>query len=180
MSAQAWLLLNFVTIAFLAFYSMMEMACVSFNKMRLQYYVSKDNKRAIWLQELIQDPSRLFGTTLIGVNLAMVIGSECSREFYSAIGLNPILSALTQVMLVVILGELARFRARSHAENVGMMGAPYLWASAKLMTPLLWCVKGITKACQYLIRTERGVCQHFPLAGSAAKDTGGAGGVPDR
>lgn len=152
MSAHSWFILNFITIAFLAFYSMMEMACVSFNKMRLQYYVSKNNKRAIWLQELIQDPARLFGTTLIGVNLAMVIGSECSRQFYSAIGLNPILSALTQVMLVVILGELApMFAARSHAEIVGMMGAPYLWASAKLMTPLLWCVKGITKACQYLV-----------------------------
>lgn len=152
MSAFAWLLLNFISIAFLAYYSMIEMACVSFNKVRLQYYVSKNNKRAIWLSEMIQDPSKLFGTTLIGVNLAMVIGSECSREFYASLGLSPDLSPLTQVMLVVILGELApMFAARSHAERVAMLGAPLLYASSKLMTPLLWCVKGITKACQFFI-----------------------------
>ena len=28
------------------FYAMLEMACVSFNKVRLQYYVSKNNRRA--------------------------------------------------------------------------------------------------------------------------------------
>jgi magnesium and cobalt exporter, CNNM family len=151
-SASAWLFFNILSTAFLAFYSMIEMACVSFNKVRLHYYVSKKNKRAIWLQELIQDPAKLFGTTLIGVNMALVVGSECAREFYAALGLNPDLSPLTQVIFVLIFGELApMFAARSHAERVGMRGAPLLYFSAKIMTPLLLCVKGITKLCQFFI-----------------------------
>ena len=44
-----WLFLNILSIMILSFYSMSEMACVSFNKVRLQYYVSKGMKRAIWL-----------------------------------------------------------------------------------------------------------------------------------
>lgn len=145
-SAIYWFILNILSIMVLAFYSMLEMACVSFNKIRLQYYVSKGNKQAIWLNYLLQHPSRLFGTTLIGVNIALVIGSECAREFYSAIGLPPDLAPLTQVILVVIFGELApMFAARRYPEHVALLGMPLLYASAKLMTPILWVLGWISK-----------------------------------
>ncbi|HEV8051678.1 MAG TPA: hemolysin family protein [Parachlamydiaceae bacterium] len=145
-SAFYWLLFNLLSIVVLAFYSMLEMACVSFNKIRLQYYVSKGNKQAIWLNYLLQHPSRLFGTTLIGVNIALVVGSECSREFYSAMGLQPDLAPLTQVILVVIFGELApMFAARRYPEHVALLGMPLLYASAKLMTPILYVLGWISK-----------------------------------
>ena len=59
-SALYWLFLNLATIAILAFFSMEEMACVSFNKIRLQFYVAQGSQRAIWLNSLLQNPSRLF------------------------------------------------------------------------------------------------------------------------
>ncbi len=145
-SALLWLLLNLFSIAILAFYSMLEMACVSFNKVRLQYYVSKGIKRAEWLNWLLQNPTRLFGTTLIGVNVATVFGSEFAREFHTAIGINPDFSPISQVLLVVILGELApMFAARRYAEHVVMLGVPLIYASAKLMTPFLWAFDAIAK-----------------------------------
>ncbi len=151
-SALIWFICNLFSIAVLALYSMLEMACVSFNKVRLQYYVSKGYKRAIWLNYLLQHPSRLFGTTLIGVNIALVIGSECSREFYTAIGLNPDFSPLTQVIVVVILGELApMFAARQYAENVAMIGIPLIYASARLMAPFLWCLEIVSKLCNLIV-----------------------------
>jgi CBS domain containing-hemolysin-like protein len=151
-AAVFWLICNILSIIVLAFYSMLEMACVSFNKVRLQYYVSKGVKQAIWLNYLLQNPSHLFGTTLIGVNFALVIGSECSREFYAAIGLSPDLAPITQVFLVVIFGELApMFAARHHAEHVAMLGVPLVYLSAKLMTPLLWGVSLISKLCNLIV-----------------------------
>ncbi|MBA3815689.1 MAG: DUF21 domain-containing protein, partial [Parachlamydiaceae bacterium] len=151
-NATVWLLCNLLSIMVLAFYSMQEMACVSFNKVRLQYYVSKGLKRAVWLNYLLQNPSRLFGTTLIGVNIALVIGSECSREFHSALGINPDLAPLSQVILVVIFGELApMFAARHYAENVAMLGVPIVYASARLMSPFLWCLGGISKLCNLIV-----------------------------
>lgn len=151
-SAVFWLICNLLSVVVLAFYSMLEMACVSFNKVRLQYYVSKGVKQAIWLNYLLQNPSHLFGTTLIGVNFALVIGSECSREFYTAIGLSPDIAPLTQVILVVIFGELApMFAARHHAEHVAMLGVPIVYISAKLMTPLLWGVSLISKLCNMVV-----------------------------
>lgn len=151
-SAFWWLILNILTILMLAFYSMLEMACVSFNKVRLQYYVSKGNKRAEWLNWLLQNPSHLFGTTLIGVNVATVFGSEFSREFHSAIGINPDFSPLTQVLLVVIFGELApMFAARRYAEHVALLGVPLIYASAKFLSPVLWAIGAISRFFNWLI-----------------------------
>jgi CBS domain containing-hemolysin-like protein len=147
-----WFTLNLISIAVLAFYSMMEMACVSFNKVRLQYYVSKNIKQAVWLNYLLENPSRLFGTTLIGVNIALFTGSECARQFYSSLGIDPDWAPLTQVILVVIFGELApMFAARRFPEHMAMLGVPLIYLSAKIMTPFLWFLGGISKLCNLII-----------------------------
>lgn len=137
--AYFWLSANIFSIIVLAFYSMLEMAIVSLNKVRLQYYVSIGSKRAIWLNYLIHDPARLFGTTLIGVNVATVIGSECAREFNTAIGIDPNLAPLSQILLVIIFGELApMFAARHYPEHVSMLGIPIVYFSSKVMAPIIW------------------------------------------
>lgn len=151
-----WAIFNIVSIAILGFYSMMEMACVSFNKVRLQYYVANGNKRACQLNDLLHTPARFFGTTLIGVNIALVIGAECSRQFYTSIGWDPDFAPLVQVILVVIFGELApMFAARKYAEHMAMLGIPVIYASAKLMQPLLWLVNCITSYLNKLIGLQQ-------------------------
>lgn len=150
--ASLWLLFNLIAIAVSAYFSMMEMACVSFNKVRLQYYLSKGIKQAEWLNALLRKPARLFGTTLIGVNAANIISSECAREMYASIGLSPDLSPITQVALVVIFGELApMFAARHYPEHVVMLGVRLLYASSVAMKPLLWLISGISYACNWFI-----------------------------
>lgn len=152
-SATWWLFFNLFSIIVLAYFSMMEMACVSFNKVRLQYYVSKGNQRAIWINYLLHNSSRLFGTTLIGVNLALVIGSECSRQFHEALGIDPAWAPFSQVILVVIFGELApMFAARHYAENVAIRGAPLIYFSAKVLTPFIWIIEKITSALKYFTK----------------------------
>ena len=155
-----WLLLNLITLAIMSFYSMMEMACVSFNKVRLHYYVSKKSQRALWLNYLMQNPTRLFGTTLIGVNVTMMIGSECSRLFYSSLGYSPDIAPLTQILIVITIGELApMFAARRFPEHVAMLGMPILYVSARLMTPILWLINGLTYLITYFLGkggTEQG------------------------
>jgi putative hemolysin len=161
-TAAWWLSLNFLSIVMLAFYSMLEMACVSFNKVRLQYYVSRGIKQAIWLNYLLQNPSRLFGTTLIAVNIALVVGSECAREFHSSIGLNPDLAPLSQVILVVIFGELApMFAARHYPEHVAMLGVPVVYATAKVMTPFLWILGGFSKICDFCLGDKKSESKIF-------------------
>jgi magnesium and cobalt exporter, CNNM family len=133
-----FLLLTFICIVIQAFFSMFEMAAVSFNKIRLHYFVNKNYKRAIWLNHLLNNPSRLFGTTLIGVNTFLQIGSEASRKFYEAVNLNPDFAPITQIFLVLIFAELApMFSARRFPEHVAMLLIPVIIFVSKLLTPVI-------------------------------------------
>lgn len=162
-SALWWLSLNILSIAILAFFSMAEMACVSLNKVRLQYYVSKGVRRAIWLNFLMQHSTYLFGTTLIGVNLALMAGSEMSRQFHSAIGVSPDLAPLTQVIVVVIFGELApMFAARRYAEHVALLSAPLLYVFGKLLTPILIVLSWIAKLANRFFSSGEATGSIFP------------------
>lgn len=151
-SAIFWLLFNFITIAILAFFSMEEMALVSFNKIRLQFLVKQGSQRANLLNYLLQNPSRLFGTTLIGVNVATIVGSECSRQFHQAINLNPDWAPLSQIILVIIFGELApMFAARRYPEHVALLGGSIIYLFSKLLAPVIWILGIISKAANFIV-----------------------------
>ena len=153
---QAWkyfLFLTLCSIAMEAFFSMTEMACVSFNKVRLQYYLSHNHRRARWLSSLLSRPPILFGTILICVNTALQVGSECSRRFYDAIGLNPDWAALTQIFIVLIFAELSPlFAARRYAEHVAMLGIPVVYIASIILRPIIWL---LDRLC-YLVKLITG------------------------
>ena len=133
-----FLLLILISLIVQGFYSMLEMASVSFNRVRLQFYVSQGNRRAKWLSSLLNNPTRLFGTTLIGVNAAMQFGSECARRFYSSLELSPDWAPITQIFIVLIFAELApMFAARRYAENVVMLGIPIVYLTSFILRPVI-------------------------------------------
>ncbi len=120
------------------FFAMVELACVSFNKVRLQYYVSMGNKRAIWLSNLLHKPALLFGTTLIGVNTSLIVGSECARRFYDSLGYSPDWAPLSQIVLVLIFAEISPMVAgRRYAEHVAMLAIPVLYFFSILLRPII-------------------------------------------
>lgn len=140
-----FLILTILCVVVHAFFSMFEMAAVSFNKVRLQYFSSKKVKRSLWLKHLLDKPSRLFGTTLIGVNTFLQIGSEASRRFYESIDLSPDLAPITQILIVLIFAELApMFAARRYSEHVAMLGIPIIVFISKLLAPIIMIVDGIS------------------------------------
>lgn len=155
-----FLFFTLLAVAVQGLFAFFEMACVSFNKVRLQYYVSIGSRRATWLNYLLRRPSRLFGTTLIGITTSLVIGSECSRRFYESIHLNPDWAPLTQIPLVVIFGELApMFAARRHPEQSAMICVPLMIVLARLLTPITWTFDAISR----LIHRAMGKEKEVPL-----------------
>lgn len=150
-----YMLLSIVVQGLFAFF---EMACVSFNKVRLQYYVSIGTRRALWIHYLLKRPSRLFGTTLIGITTALVIGSECARRFYESLNLDPDWAPLSQVPLVIIFGELApMFAARRHPEQSALFCAPLMILLAKLLSPLTWTFDAFSRLIHRMLGKEKEV-----------------------
>ncbi|MBX7065990.1 MAG: hemolysin family protein [Parachlamydiales bacterium] len=151
----SYLLFTLLAVAIQGFFAFFEMACVSFNKVRLQYYVSIGTKRALWLNYLLKSPSRLFGTTLIGITTSLVIGSECARRFYESMNLNPDWAPLTQVPIVVIFGELApMFAARRHPEQAAMFCVPVMIFLAKILSPIIMAFDAISKGIHKIMGKE--------------------------
>ncbi len=134
-----FLLFTLLSIAVQGLFALFEMAALSVSRIRLQYYASIGDKRAEWLNALLAKPSRFFGTTLIGINAALQIGSECSRRFYESIHLDPDLAPITQVFLVVIFGELSpMFAARRHPSQIALALVPVMALISRLFLPVIW------------------------------------------
>lgn len=152
-----WKFYLFLTLLFVftqGMFAMLEMACVSFNKVRLQYWVGQNKLRAKWLSYLLNRPTLLFGATLIGVNTSLQMGSECSRRFYEALGVNPDWAPLSQIILVIIFSELAPiFAGRRYAEHVAMLGVPILYITSIILRPVIWFFDLICHLINRLIRS---------------------------
>ncbi|MBI5273215.1 MAG: DUF21 domain-containing protein [Chlamydiia bacterium] len=141
-----------------ALFALFEMASISFNKIRLQYYVNLGQKRALWLNYLLQSPSRLFGTALIGINTALQIGSECSRRFYESIHLDPDWAPLTQVLIVVVFAELAPLcAARRYPEQAAMALAPLMVILSRILSPLIWAFDSLSQGIHWMMGKARNV-----------------------
>lgn len=137
------------------FFSMFEMACVSLNKVKLQYAVNKNRKKAIWINSLINRPAYLFGTTLVVVNTVLQIGSESARRFYESVGLSPDFAPITQVIIVLIFGELVPlFAARRYPEHVTRLTIPIVYLISKLLTPIIFLIQIITNVINYLFQKK--------------------------
>ncbi|OGN62265.1 MAG: hypothetical protein A3F09_04450 [Chlamydiae bacterium RIFCSPHIGHO2_12_FULL_49_11] len=137
------------------FFSMMEMAAVSFDRIRLEYYVSEKNVRAQRLSKLLARPSYLFGTTLVGVNFCLQAGSECARLFFADLGLEPGWALPFQTIVVVIFAELTpMFTGRSFPEQVSFRGINVLYFFCKLFRPFIWALNMFNWVIHKLLRKE--------------------------
>lgn len=141
-----WLTLTLLCLFIQASLTMMEMAAISFNRLRLHYLISQKVRQAVWLQKLLHPPYRLFGTVMLGVNCALQVGSQSARECYQALHLDPNLAPLSQIFLVMIFGELVPlFAARRCSEHVIMLYTPFLYFIYLLFSPLIWAISLIVK-----------------------------------
>ena len=159
---QLFLVMTIGAILIQGYFTMMEMAIVSFNRVRLQYFVAKKNRKAIWLSKLLQRPTYLFGTTLIGVNFFLQLGSESARLFYVSLGLNPDYALASQILIVVLFAELIpMFAARGHSEHVTMLGITPIYLFSKVLFPFIWLLDLICKVVDWVFRSPPAVSNYL-------------------
>lgn len=139
-----FLLLILLFLGLQGFFSMMEMALVSFDRIRLEYYLGEKNSKALQIGKLLKKPAYLFGTTLVGVNFFLQIGSECARMFFESVHLSADWAFPFQTALVVIFAELLpMFIARNFPEQVAFRGVRLLYLVSWVTLPFIWLLNGI-------------------------------------
>jgi len=132
-----------------AFFAGSETALTSLNKIRLRHLVESKDKRAILLNNFLKDKSRFLGTTLVGTNIALVMGSALATHLFSVLGLgknSAFFSTIIMTTLVLIFGEIIPktfFRQSSNAISLKIIIV--LRFFYKLLYPIIFIVSAITK-----------------------------------
>ena len=145
-------LLLVLSLCLSAFFSGSETAVVSVSKGRIDALVQQNNKRAIHIQKLWQEPDKLLGTILVGNNLMntaagvaglkLIVDALPGKE-----GLHELMNTFAMTLLLMVFGEIlpkTAFRAKS--DTLALKSAPGLWLASKLLRPIVLFFTNITNS----------------------------------
>lgn len=104
-----------------AFFAGSEMGMISFNRIRLRHLVEEGDKKAVLIQRLLDNPQRLFGTTLVGVNISVIVSATVASDLVHRYVIQsdtwgPLIATGVMLPLTVMFGEIVPMSAyRSHS-----------------------------------------------------------------
>jgi putative hemolysin len=149
-----WNLLILSTLVFQAFFIMLEMASLSANRIRIAYLSSKNERWATRLNFLLARPYRLFGTVMIGANLALQLHSFFARSFYTSIGIEPDWAPFLEIAMIVLFAELIpSIIGRTKGLTIAKWGVPTLYFFYRLFSPLIFACTLVTRI-KYIIKRK--------------------------
>jgi putative hemolysin len=155
-------LIIILTIAFSAFFSGMEIAFLTSNKLKIELEKGRGLMSARILSGFYRMPSQLIGALLIGNNIALVIygiamsnviepvlDSVIPANFHSEI-LILLLQTIIATLVILIIGEfLPKALFRINPNRIMSLFSVPLWISYYLLYPLVYVFTGLS---QFLLR----------------------------
>ncbi len=155
------LLLGIVLIIFFlgvqAFFAGSEMGLISYNRIRLRHLVDKGDRKAIMIQHLLEHPERFLGTTLVGVNIAVIIVTTLTNELvyrHMRVSENVVstIAALIIFPLIIIFGEIVPMSvSRIHSSKLVRIIVTPLRAMYWILLPIVSFASFISKEITRLI-----------------------------
>lgn len=156
------MLVIILTIAFSAFFSGMEIAFLTSNKLKIELEKGRGLMSARILSGFYRMPSQLIGALLIGNNIALVIygiamsnviepllDSAIPANFHSEI-LILLLQTIVATLVILIISEfLPKALFRINPNRIMSLFAVPLWISYYLLYPLVYVFTGLS---QFLLR----------------------------
>lgn len=140
------LVLLLCCIAGAGFFEGMETGIISLNRMRLRHLAEQGDKAARILQNFLEQPDRLLGTTLMGTNLFVVMASVISANRGAQLGeWGEALTGIITTILVLVFSQYlpkAWFQSRP-LKRCRPFAAPLRW-SALILRPLINLINWLT------------------------------------
>ena len=140
-----------------AFFSSAETALTMVSRTHMMTLAGEGKKRAIWVLKLIDNPSKLLSTILIGNNIVNLTASSLTTILASRIGgyATGIGTGLL-TLFILIFGEITpKTLASIQAEKLSMMYAPIILALFYILTPVIWILNHITDGIFWILRVDK-------------------------
>lgn len=156
------LLMLFILLLISAFFSAAETSFMSLSKIRVRCMLDENIKGAKLVERLVENPSKLIGTILVGNNIVNISASALATAL--AIGLfkgNAVaISTVVMTILILVFSEITpKSLAAQNAEKVALIISKPLSLIIIVINPIVII---ITKVTNFLIRI---------LGGKIDKDT---------
>ncbi len=136
------------------FFSSAETAFMSLNKLRIRSEADEGSKRAKLILSLIDNPSRLLSTVLVGNNLVNIVASSLTTtliiDLFGSTWIGFATGLLT--LIILIFGEITpKTIATKKAEKLAVSYAPFINLLCIILTPATYLVNAIAHGLLRLI-----------------------------
>jgi len=130
-----------------AFFAGIETGVISINRLRLKHRIDKGERWAIIIDEFLEQPDRLLGTTLVGVNICIVIASieaaVLGEHYFQKWG-----EAVAGVLMTILILVLSEYIPKAWFQGDPIERCrpytPMLRISHIVLRPFIAMVNGIT------------------------------------
>lgn len=140
-----------------AFFSSAETALTTVNKIRVLTLAEEGDKRALRLQKVLDEPSKMLSAILIGNNIVNMslssLGTVIATKAFGSAGAGIATGILT--FLVLVFGEITpKTCATLSAEklSLGFAGVVYGWM--QIATPLIFIINAFSMGVLKLLRVD--------------------------
>lgn len=152
----------FMCLFMAAFFSGVETAVISTNKLHLKYLAKRGDKKAIIVSNLIQKPDKFLRVVLIGANMAVIIFSTISSALSMHIwgDRGVIISILLTTLIILIFCEIIpKTIAQNNPQKISLKTAYYIKTASYMLYPIEVFFSWISN---FFIRLITGK-KHMPL-----------------
>ena len=149
MNGELTILVIFCCLFINAFFSASEMALISVNRLRIRHLADSGSRRARLVEKMLKNPETFLSTTMVGINLFLVLGATLASNFFSErLGFGDrgvLLATVIMLPLILIFAEIIpKSLSRGRATRMSLFLIYPLRGSYYLLYPLVRIVSWIT------------------------------------
>ena len=160
------ILLILLALSMQAFFAGSEMGIISSNRIKLSHRALHGDKRAKYIEKLLENPEKLLGTTLVGVNVAVIVASSVAAgvasKFFENANAAAAVSTLIMLPLVLIFGEILPMTfARKNSTSFSLAVAFPIKTAYFILFPLVFIASNLANFFSRLFGGKQAKKSHF-------------------
>lgn len=152
------MLIALIVLIFLsAFFSSAETALTTVNKHRLRALSEEGHKTAAKVLKLVDNPSKLLSTILIGNNIVNISASALATTLTTDLFGSKFIGVSTGVLTLIVLlfGEITpKTLATIYSERISMIYIHIIAPLTVILTPVIWIVDRLSGIIFWILRVD--------------------------
>ncbi len=143
------ILIIFCCLIIHAFFCASEMSLVSANRLRIRHLADSGSKRARVVDLLLENPEKFLSTTMVGINLFLVLGATVASNLFSVdLGFDdrgPFMATIVMLPLILVFSEITpKNISRPRATSMSLLLSYPLRLAYYILYPLVKIVSWLS------------------------------------